>query len=252
MLRTITLQGFKSFAERTRLEFGPGVSAVIGPNGSGKSNVVEGLRWVTHGARARELRAGRGSELIFHGSGGRAPLGLAEVQLELQTAEGRVNLSRRIYRDGSGEQDLNGRPVRVRDVQAALRGTGLGPGGLAVIGQGEVSGVVGAEGRTLLGYVQEAAGLSRAVSARQETETRLREADTHLAQLHLLLDEREAAVSRLERAASQARRWRELSARTLALEDALKRERQAALGREIAGARAETADLELRSADLAA
>ncbi|CAM3672493.1 AAA family ATPase [Deinococcus frigens] len=252
MLRTITLQGFKSFAERTRLEFGPGVSAVIGPNGSGKSNVVEGLRWVTHGARARELRAGRGSELIFHGSGGKAPLGLAEVQLELQTPEGRVNLSRRIYRGGAGEQDLNGRPVRARDVQAALRGTGLGPGGLAVIGQGEVSGVVGAEGRTLLGYVQEAAGLSRAVSARQETEARLGDADTHLAQLRLLQGEREAAVSRLERAARQARRWRELSLRTLTLEDALKRERQAALHREIAGARSETAQLETRSAVLAA
>ncbi|MFK7604047.1 AAA family ATPase [Deinococcus sp. SM5_A1] len=252
MLRSITLQGFKSFAERTRLEFGPGVSAVIGPNGSGKSNVVEGLRWVTHGARARELRAGRGSELIFHGSGGKAALGLAEVQLELQTPEGRVNLSRRIYRDGAGEQDLNGKPVRARDVQAALRGTGLGPGGLAVIGQGEVSGVVGAEGRTLLGYVQEAAGLSRAVSARQETEARLKEADTHLAGLRLLLDEREGAVSRLERAAQQSRRWRELTLRTLTLEDALKRERQAALHREIAGARGETVQLETQSAALAA
>ncbi|MDV6375197.1 chromosome segregation SMC family protein [Deinococcus arenicola] len=252
MLRSITLQGFKSFAERTRLEFGPGVSAVIGPNGSGKSNVVEGIRWVTHGARARELRAGRGSELIFHGSGGKAPLGLAEVQLELQTPEGRVNLSRRIYRDGAGEQDLNGKPVRARDVQSALRGTGLGPGGLAVIGQGEVSGVVGAEGRTLLGYVQEAAGLSRAVSARQETEARLKEADTHLERLRLLLDERESAVSKLERAASQARRWSELTLRTLTLEDALKRERQGALHREIAGARAETAQLEIQSAALAA
>lgn len=252
MLRSITLQGFKSFAERTRLEFGPGVSAVIGPNGSGKSNVVEGLRWVTHGARARELRAGRSSELIFHGTRGRAPHGLAEVQLELQTPEGRVNLSRRVYQGGAGEQDLNGRPARARDVQAALRGTGLGPGGLAVIGQGEVSGVVGAEGRTLLGYLQEAAGLSRAVSARQDTEARLREADAHLAQLRLLQGEREAAVSRLERAAGQARRWRELSLRTLTLEDALRRERQAALHREIAGARAETARLELQSAALAA
>ena len=180
-------------------------TAVIGPNGSGKSNVVEALRWATHQARARELRAGRGTELIFHGSGGKAPLGLAEVQVELHTPEGRVNLARRIYRDGSSEQDLNGRSVRVRDVHAALRGTGLGPGGLAVIGQGEVSGVVQAEGKTLLGYVQEAAGLSRAVTARQESEARLKEADAHLEQLRLVLAEREAAVARLERAARDAR-----------------------------------------------
>ncbi|ACO45755.1 chromosome segregation SMC family protein [Deinococcus deserti] len=252
MLHSITLQGFKSFADRTRLEFGPGVSAVIGPNGSGKSNVVEAIRWVTHQARARELRAGRGTELIFHGSGGKAPLGLAEVQLELSTPEGRVNLSRRIYRDGAAEQDLGGRPVRARDVQGALRGTGLGPGGLAVIGQGEVSGVVQAEGRTLLGYVQEAAGLSRAVTARQETEARLRDADTALEQLRLVLNEREAAVVRLEKAAQAARQHRDLSARVLTLEDALRRERHLALRREIAGASSEASALEARSVVLGA
>ncbi|ASN81159.1 AAA family ATPase [Deinococcus ficus] len=252
MLQSITLQGFKSFADKTRLDFGPGVSAVIGPNGSGKSNVVEAIRWATHQARARELRAGRGTELIFHGSGGKAPLGLAEVQLELLTPDGRVNLARRVYRDGTGEQDLNGRAVRARDVQGALRGTGLGPGGLAVIGQGEVSGVVQAEGRTLLGYVQEAAGLSRAVTARQETEARLREADTHLDQLRLILQEREAAAARLERAAREAREHRALSARVLTLDDALKRERQAALHREITQAAAEAAGLEARSAALGA
>ncbi|MFC3834519.1 MULTISPECIES: chromosome segregation SMC family protein [Deinococcus] len=252
MLHSITLQGFKSFADRTRLEFGPGVCAVIGPNGSGKSNVVEALRWATHHARARELRAGRGTELIFHGSGGKAPLGLAEVQVELQTEAGRVNLARRVYRDGTGEQDLNGRAVRVRDVQGALRGTGLGPGGLAVIGQGEVSGVVQAEGRTLLGYVQEAAGLSRAVSARQEAEARLREADTHLNQLNLILGEREAGAVRLERAADAARRHRALSATVAMLEDALRRERQLALQREIHAAQADVAAMEARSAALGA
>lgn len=252
MLRSITLLGFKSFADRTRLEFGPGVSAVIGPNGSGKSNVVEALRWATHQARARELRAGRGTELIFHGSGGKAPLGLAEVQVELHTPEGRVNVARRVYRDGTGEQDLNGRPARARDVQGALRGTGLGPGGLAVIGQGEVSGVVQAEGRTLLGYVQEAAGLSRAVTARQETEGRLRDADANLAQLNLILHERASAVARLERAAQDARAHRNLTARLLTLEDALRRERQWALHREIDTSRQEVTALDAHSAALAA
>ncbi|PNY82421.1 AAA family ATPase [Deinococcus koreensis] len=252
MLHSVTLQGFKSFADRTRLEFGPGVSAVIGPNGSGKSNVVEAIRWATHQARARELRAGRGTELIFHGSSLKAPLGLAEVQLELQTPEGRVNLARRVYRDGTAEQDLNGRAARARDVQGALRGTGLGPGGLAVIGQGEVSGVVQAEGRTLLGYLQEAAGLSRAVSARQEAEARLREADSHLAQLELIRQERGAAAARLERAAQEARRHRELSARGLALEEALRRERQATLRAEVQAAQTEALALEARSAGLAA
>jgi len=115
LITSITLQGFKSFADRTRLEFGPGVTAVIGPNGSGKSNVVEALRWVSHQARARELRAAKATELIFHGSAGdgggpragKAALGLAEVQLELRTHAGeRLHVSRRVYRDGSAEQDL--------------------------------------------------------------------------------------------------------------------------------------------------
>ncbi|RJF71193.1 chromosome segregation protein SMC [Deinococcus cavernae] len=250
MIRAITLQGFKSFADRTRLEFAGGVCAVIGPNGSGKSNVVEAIRWATHGARARELRAGRGTELIFHGSGGKAPLGLAEVSLELLTPQGRVNVARRVYRDGSGEQDLNGRGVRARDVQAALRGTGLGPGGLAVIGQGEVSGVVQAEGKTLLGYLQEAAGLSRSVTVRQETEHRLKEADAYLRELQLLLDERRHASERLARAAAQAREHRDLTLRALTLEDALKRERQASLAREIAQARADAQAAQTRSAEL--
>ncbi|WP_291424558.1 chromosome segregation SMC family protein [Deinococcus sp.] len=252
MIESITLQGFKSFADRTRLEFGGGVCAVIGPNGSGKSNVVEAIRWATHGARARELRAGRGTELIFHGSGGKAALGLAEVQLELLTAGGRVNLTRRIYRDGSAEQDLNGRGVRARDIQAALRGTGLGPGGLAVIGQGEVSGVVQAEGSTLLGYLQEAAGLSRSVSTRQDTGARLRDAESQLAQLRLLLDEREQVAGRLATAAQQARQHRDLSARAALLEDALKRERQLGLRRELAQAQQEAQATAARSAELAA
>lgn len=250
MLSSITLQGFKSFADRTRLEFTDGVCAVIGPNGSGKSNVVEALRWATHGARARELRAGRGTELIFHGSGGKAPLGLAEVQIELQTADGRINLARRIYRDSSSEQDLNAKRVRVRDVHMALRGTGLGPGGLAVIGQGEVSGVVQAEGKTLLGYMQEAAGLSRAVTTRQETERKLSDVDQHLSQLKLLLEERETSVLRLEEAAKQARKHRQLTDRILTLKDAIKRDKQAQLRVEIAKAQAEVLANEVKSAEL--
>ena len=194
MITSISLQGFKSFAERTRLEFGPGVTAVIGPNGSGKSNVVEALRWVSHQARARELRAARATELIFHGSAGdasgsrsgkaglgKAALGLAEVQLGLRTRSGeRLHLARRICRNGAAEQDIMGRSARARDVQSALRGTGLGIGGLAVIGQGEVGSVVQAEGPTLLAYVQEAAGLSRSVAARQDTAAQLLAAQTGL------------------------------------------------------------------------
>ncbi|MFC6590998.1 AAA family ATPase [Deinococcus lacus] len=245
MIQSVSLHGFKSFSERTRLEFGPGISAIIGPNGSGKSNVVEALRWVAHQARARELRAGRGTELIFHGSGGKAPLGLAEVELELRLPGSgeRLNLTRRIYRDGTAEQDLGGQSVRVRDIHAALRGTGLGPGGLAVIGQGEVSGVVQASGATLLGYLQEAAGLSKAVALRQETQAGLDTAERHLEAVSLLYAEREAALDRLRQAAELARASQRLQAELDLCEEALVRERQLALRRELTAAAAELRQL---------
>lgn len=253
MIESLTLHGFKSFSQRTHIEFERGITAVIGPNGSGKSNVVEALRWVTHAARARELRAGRATELIFHGGSGagRAPLGLAEVQAELRYASGEtVHLGRRIYRDGTAEQELGGRSVRVRDIHAALRGTGLGPGGLAVIGQGEVSGVVQAEGPKLLGYLQEAAGLSRSVAAREETGTRLSEAERYLADLSLVQTERLAGLERLRLAAEAAVRGQAMQARLTLLEAAQEREKQLALRRELAAARAEAEVQEAHSQEL--
>ncbi|GAA4021249.1 chromosome segregation SMC family protein [Deinococcus rubellus] len=251
MIESITLQGFKSFAERVRLDFGPGITAVIGPNGSGKSNVVEAVRWATHQARARELRAGRATELIFHGSGGKAPLGLAEVQLELRTTQGQLSFSRRIYRDGSAEQDLSGQAVRVRDIHAALRGTGLGPGGLAVIGQGEVSSVVQAEGQVLLGYLQEAAGLSRAVAAREEAERRLQGAASTLAELERGEHDLARQLQRLAAEAQAAGHHRQLSLRELALTETLRRQRQDTLAAEWRAANEEAARLSLQSAGVA-
>ncbi|WP_161882117.1 AAA family ATPase [Deinococcus alpinitundrae] len=251
MIESITLQGFKSFAERTRLEFGAGITAVIGPNGSGKSNVVEAIRWATHQARARELRASRATELIFHGSGGKAPQGLAEVQLELQTPQGQLSFSRRIYRDGSAEQDLAGRAARARDIHAALRGTGLGPGGLAIIGQGEVSAVVQAEGKTLLGYLQEAAGLSRAVAAREDAGQQLAGAATALAELERTETELALRVRQLETEAGAARRHRQLGLRELALADALHRQRQDTLLAEWRAAREQAARFGNESAEVA-
>ena len=280
MITSITLQGFKSFAERTRLEFGPGVTAVVGPNGSGKSNVVEALRWVSHQARARELRAARATELIFHGSASRAPgaadlslsqqtspqlvqrplasfglapLGLAEVQLELRTLTGdRLHLARRIYRDGSAEQDIMGQRSRARDVQNALRGTGLGSGGLAVIGQGEVSSVVQAEGHTLLAYVQEAAGLSRGVLARHDTAAQLALAEGQLAQVRLLENELEGRARRLQLAATAAARSRALTLRALHLQDALSRAKYLTALEELLALRARGEQLGTESRQLSA
>ena len=226
-VRAVTLTGFKSFGERVRVEFTPGVNAVVGPNGSGKSNVIEGLRWASHTARTRELRARAATELIFHGSGGKAPLGLAEVEVELEGVDDHpaLTVTRRLYRDGESELEINRRDVRVRDVHEVLRGTGLGPGGLAVVGQGEVGAVVGADPATMLGYLEEAAGLSRATHRRAQTVERLAAARAHLERAETIAVDVRERVARLERDAALAREHAERAAGARRLERAIARHR---------------------------
>ena len=250
-VRSVTITGFKSFGEKVRLEFSPRVNVVVGPNGSGKSNVIEGIRWASHTARTRELRARNATELIFHGSLGKAQLNLAEVQLELEDVQsGGVSISRRLYRDGESELELAGKTVRVRDLHEVLRGSGLGPGGLAVVGQGEIGAVIGADPETMLGYLEEAAGLSRATHRRAQTIDRLEQARLHLSRLEDVAVELRTRVSRLEKDASAATEHASLTAEASSLERALHRHRVATLNDEIGKLRLEIAATESLSQTL--
>jgi chromosome segregation protein len=252
-VRSVTITGFKSFGEKIRVEFSNRVNAVVGPNGSGKSNVIEGIRWASHTARTRELRARAATELIFHGSQGKAPLNMAEVLLELEDLHGNgtVMVSRRLYRDGESELELSGKNVRVRDLHEALRGSGLGPGGLAVVGQGEIGAVIGADPETMLGYLEEAAGLSRATHRRAQTIDRLGQARAHLLRLEDLAGELRARVERLARDAAAALEHASLSAEASGLERALHRHRVNTLLEEIGKLQAEIAQTETISQTLA-
>jgi chromosome segregation protein len=234
-VRSVSIVGFKSFGEKIKIDFSPRVNAVIGPNGSGKSNVIEGIRWASHTARTRELRARNATELIFHGSQGKAALGMAEVELELEGIDDRaaMTVTRRLYRDGDGDLELSGKTVRVRDLHDALRGSGLGPGGLAVVGQGEIGAVVGANPETMLGYLEEAAGLSRATHRRAQTIDRLETARQHFVRLEDVAGELRNRVSRLERDALSAREVEGLTKEAGTLERALYRARVASLREEI-------------------
>ncbi|WP_051963009.1 chromosome segregation protein SMC [Deinococcus misasensis] len=237
-IESISLQGFKSFGEKTRIEFVSGINAVIGPNGSGKSNVIEAIRWATHTARVRELRAGNATELIFHGSQGKSSLGLAEVMLELSgmhrsNLPERLNLARRVYRDGDTEQELLGKNVLVRDIQNALRGSGLGPGGLAAIGQGEVSGVVTADSKTLLGYLEEAAGLSALTHREKQTLDRLIEVEKHLEQLELLASGLRERTEQLHKEAEAARKHHQYTQELQLLSQAVQWSKHQSLSREL-------------------
>ncbi len=212
----LTLQGFKSFGERTSLEFGRGIYGIVGPNGSGKSNLVEALRWVV-GARARELRGEEALSLLFHGSDGKAPLGFAEVGLELSGHGRRVSLNRRLERDGSSEVRLNGSRSTLRQVEQALMGTGLSRSGYAIVGQGEVGQILQAGPEVLLTYLEEAAGLRAVTQASKVAHERLETATQELQSRTMELSERKAAVAEKAQQAEAARNAGALAARSLVL-----------------------------------
>ncbi|MDZ7800772.1 MAG: chromosome segregation protein SMC [Trueperaceae bacterium] len=212
-IERLVVSGFKSFGERTTLTFDAAVTAIVGPNGSGKSNLVDALRWATGGGRARAYRAEDKTELIFHGASGKKRMGLAEVEVEIGTDDGPLRIRRTLDRDGVTRLKLNGRNARFLDIDEALAGTGLGTGSLAVIGQGEVSGVLMADPSRLLAYVSEAAGVAQLTTRRERTEANLEQARTHLTRLDENIAEDAARVEALTREAEEARRHDELRAR---------------------------------------
>ena len=141
-LKRLDLQGFKSFPEKVKLEFNPGVTAVVGPNGSGKSNVSDAVRWVLGEQRARSLRGDKMEDIIFAGTENRKPLGFAEVSILIDNQDGRlplayseVQVTRRVFRSGESEYRINGTACRLKDIQELFMDTGVGREGYSIIGQ---------------------------------------------------------------------------------------------------------------------
>jgi chromosome segregation protein len=249
-IEQITLQGFKSFGERTRLDFGPNVTGVVGPNGSGKSNLVEALRWIV-GARARELRGEEAQALLFHGSDGHAPMGFAEVELVLSRGRERLVISRRLDRDGSSDVRLSGQRATFKAIERALAGSGLARGGYAIIGQGEVGEVLQAGPEVLLGYLEEAAGLKAVTLATRTAQERLEAATREmeaLGQKHAGLKESLQAKAAQAEAACQARG---LSRQLLALRRGLVQARLQESRAEAHKTQARIAELEAERGQLA-
>ncbi|MCL8207808.1 MAG: chromosome segregation protein SMC [Actinomycetia bacterium] len=267
-LRRISLYGFKSFANETRIRLGPGLTALVGPNGGGKSNVVDAIRWALGEQRPRELRIERWTDLFYAGSGPRRPAQVAEVVLEFDNSDGAVPhwpetlvVGRRLFRSGDSEYLLNGRPVRLKDVTDAFLDSGLGQSPYAIIGQGRVEAVLLQRPKDRWDQLEEAAGATRYRVRRRETLAELERARADLrraADLERDLRRQLEAVApaadverraralaaerdRLERGlkAAEARR---LAARLAALESARRAaaERAAALGRTRSEAEAET------------
>ena len=191
-LKSLTLKGFKSFASATTLRLEPGITCVVGPNGSGKSNVVDAISWVLGEQGAKALRGGKMEDVIFAGTSGRAPLGRAEVTLTIDNSDGalpiaytEVSITRRMFRDGAGEYEINGSPCRLRDLQELHADSGIGREMHVVVGQGQLDAILSSKPEDRRAYIEEAAGV---LKHRKRKERALRKLDAMQANLTRLTD----------------------------------------------------------------
>jgi chromosome segregation protein len=229
-LKSLRIHGFKSFADRTTLDFRDGVTAIIGSNGCGKSNTADAIRWVLGEQRASALRGSKMEEVIFQGTARRRPVNLAEVSLVFDNESGRVavpqseiEVTRRVFREGGSEYSLNRNTCRLKDIHNLLRDTGLGSNAYAIIEAGMIETLLSdrAEERRLL--FEEAAGIGRYKDSRQAAMRRLEAAEADVARLNDLVAEVESKVRGLSRQKRRAERHQELQARRLDLEVAIAR-----------------------------
>ncbi|SDX67934.1 condensin subunit Smc [Modestobacter sp. DSM 44400] len=191
-LSSLTLKGFKSFASATTLRLEPGITAVVGPNGSGKSNVVDAIAWVLGEQGAKSLRGGKMEDVIFAGTAGRPALGRAEVTLTIDNTDGalpiaytEVSITRRMYRSGESEYEINGDKVRLLDVQELLSDSGIGREMHVIVGQGQLDAVLSGRPEDRRAFVEEAAGV---LKHRKRKEKALRKLDAMQANLDRLAD----------------------------------------------------------------
>jgi chromosome segregation protein len=213
LLRKLEAHGFKSFADRTELEFDEGITAIVGPNGSGKSNISDAILWVLGEQSAKTLRGAKMEDVIFSGSAGRRPLGMAEVSLTFDNTDGtlpieysEVIFTRRVYRSGESEYYLNKRPCRLKDIHELLAHTGLGKDSMVVIGQNRVDEVLNSkpEERRLL--FEDAAGISKYKQRKRDAVRKMEETELNLTRV---ADIRGEIASRLEPMAESARKAKE-------------------------------------------
>ncbi|WP_314501914.1 chromosome segregation protein SMC [uncultured Microbacterium sp.] len=211
-LKSVTLKGFKSFAQPTTFAFETGVTCIVGPNGSGKSNVVDALAWVMGEQGAKTLRGGKMEDVIFAGTSTRGPLGRAEVQLTIDNADGalpieysEVTISRTLFRNGASEYAINGGVCRLLDVQELLSDSGLGREMHVIVGQGRLDSVLQASPEERRGFIEEAAGILKHRRRKEKTLRKLEAMEANLTRLSDLAGELRRQLKPLGRQAEIAR-----------------------------------------------
>ena len=223
-LKNLTVFGFKSFADKTSLNFLPGVTAIVGPNGCGKSNVSDAIRWVLGEQSAKALRGGEMADVIFNGTDGRKPMGMAEVSLTIGGVEGEnlhvagveiaydeVTLTRRVFRDGNSEYFINRTPCRLKDVQQLFMGTGVGRTSYSIMAQGNTTQILSSKPEDRRMIFEEAAGITKFKSQKRESLRKLEYTEQNLLRVADLIREVKRQIGSLQRQAGKARRYKQIS-----------------------------------------
>src|SRR6266436_2814010 len=266
-LKNLTALGFKSFADKTSLNFQPGITAIVGPNGCGKSNVADAIRWVLGEQSAKVLRGGEMADVIFNGTDGRKPLGMAEVSLTIgdvdaehlkaggvEVAYNEVTVTRRVFRDGGSEYFINKTPCRLKDIQQFFMGTGVGRTSYSIMAQGNITQILSSKPEDRRLIFEEAAGITKYKSQKKEALRKLEYTDQNLLRVADLVREVRRQIGSLQRQAGKARRYKQLSLEMQHLDTQLARHQFDVLQAEIAE-RQTTADnlrdeIETNSADV--
>ncbi|MGQ7461313.1 chromosome segregation protein SMC [Streptococcus suis] len=216
-LKSIEMQGFKSFADKTKVVFDRGVTAVVGPNGSGKSNITESLRWALGESSAKSLRGGKMPDVIFAGTESRKPLNYASVVVTLDNSTGfianknkEIKVERHIYRSGDSEYLIDGQKVRLRDIHDLFMDTGLGRDSFSIISQGRVEAIFNSKPEERRAIFEEAAGVLKYKTRKKETESKLAQAQGNLDRLDDIIYELDNQVKPLEKQALTAKQFLEL------------------------------------------
>ena len=225
ILKSLEIQGFKSFPDKTTLSFGSGITAVVGPNGSGKSNISDAVRWVLGEQSSKTLRGSKMEDVIFNGTSQRKAVGFAEVSLIIDN-RGRVldfdaddvKVTRRYYRSGESEYLLNNATVRLKDVQLLFMDTGLGRDGYSIIGQGRIDDIVASRSDERREIFEEAAGIAKYRYRKNEAERRLKSAEENLLRLRDILQELEERVGPLKTQSEKAKKYLEYAQEKKGLE----------------------------------
>lgn len=214
ILKSLLLQGFKSFPDKTEIRFSSGMTAIVGPNGSGKSNISDAIRWVLGEQSSRSLRGARMEDVIFGGAQKRRPLGFAEVSLILDNAEGifrsehtEIMVTRRYYRSGESEYYLNKKHCRLKDIHELFMDTGLGREGYSIIGQGRVDEILSLKSEDRREIFEEAAGITKFRTRKEEAERRLAATEENLVRIRDLFSELEHQAAPLAAQAEKARKY---------------------------------------------